>query len=89
MKYTVNFSKPAEKQLESIPKSEVKKIIKRAERLASEPFPKGCEKLKGSDFDIYRVRQGDYRILYRVFEERLFILVIKIGHRSDVYRVIH
>ena len=86
MKYKIEFSRPTEKQLESIPKSDVKKILKRAEKLASDPFPNGYEKLKGSDIEIYRVRQGDYRILYTVQEEKLFILIVKIGHRREVYR---
>jgi mRNA interferase RelE/StbE len=86
VKFKVHFSRAADRQLESISKSDVKKIIKRAEKLASDPFPNGHEKLKGSDIDIYRVRQGDYRILYTVHEEKLFILVVKIGHRREVYR---
>lgn len=86
MKYKVDFSKTAEKQLESIPKSDVKKIIKRADKLASDPFPNGYEKLKGSDIEVYRVRQGDYRILYTVLEQKLIVLIVKIGHRRDVYR---
>lgn len=86
MKYKVEFSKPAEEQLESIPKSDVKKILKRAEKLGSDPFPPGYEHIKGSQIETYRVRQGDYRILYTVYEERLIVLVIKIGHRKEVYR---
>ncbi len=86
MKYKVDFSKAAEDQLESIPKSDVKKIIKRAEKLGSDPFPDGYEHIKGSHVEVYRVRQGDYRILYTVHEERLLVLVVKIGHRREVYR---
>lgn len=86
MKYKVIFSKSADEQLESIPKSDVKKIIKKAEKLGSDPFPPGHEHIKGSHVAAYRVRQGDYRILYTVQEEKLIILVIKIGHRREVYR---
>lgn len=86
MKYKVDFSRAAEDQLESIPKSDVKKIIKRAEKLGSDPFPPGHEHLKGAAISIYRVRQGDYRILYTVHEEKLLVLVAKIGHRKEVYR---
>ncbi len=86
MKYKVDFSKTAEDQLEPIPKSDVKKIIKRAEKLGSDPFPVGYEHVKGVPIATYRVRQGDYRILYTVHEEKLIVLVIKIGHRREVYR---
>jgi mRNA interferase RelE/StbE len=86
VKYKVDFSKAAENQLESIPKVDVKKILKRAEKLGSNPFPAGYEHIKGSQIDIYRVRQGDYRILYTVNEERLIVLVVKVGHRKEVYR---
>ncbi len=86
MKYKVDFSKAAEDQLESIPKSDVKKIIKRAEKLSSNPFPVGYESVKGAPVETYRVRQGDYRILYTVHEKKLIVLVIKIGHRREVYR---
>ena len=53
--------------------------------LAEEPFPRGTRKLSGYD-DVYRVRAGRYRILYSVSESTLIIIVLKIGHRRDVYR---
>ncbi|MGD0664274.1 MAG: type II toxin-antitoxin system RelE/ParE family toxin [Rhabdochlamydiaceae bacterium] len=86
MKYKVEFSKTAEKQLESIPKSDVKRIIKKTEKLATDPFPSGHESIKGSQIDAYRIRQGDYRILYTVHNEKLIVLVVKIGHRREIYR---
>ena len=85
MKYKVELTRTAEKQLESIPKSDVKKIAKRIDKLVIDPFPNGSEKLKGAE-DTYRIRQGDYRILYSVFEKTLVILVFKISHRREVYR---
>lgn len=85
MTYKIEFSRMAEKQLDSIPRSDLNKMSKKIEKLALEPFPIGCEKLKGSD-DIYRIRQGDYRILYSVFEKKLIILILKIGHRREIYR---
>jgi mRNA interferase RelE/StbE len=85
VKYKVEFSEEAQDQLSLIPKGEAKKIVKRAEKLADAPFPPKCEKLEGSD-GIYRVRQGDYRILYSVIEKKLVVLVLKIGHRREVYR---
>lgn len=85
MIYEIEFSKIAEKQFDSIPKTEQKKIVKKIEKLASNPVPMGSEKLKGSD-DIYRIRQGDYRILYTILEKKLIVLILKIGHRREVYR---
>lgn len=85
MTLKVEFSRAAEKQLENIPSSDQKKIVKKAEKLADNPFPSGHEKLKGEDH-LYRIRQGDYRILYSVFEKKLLILIVKIGHRREVYR---
>ena len=54
------------------------------DRLASAPRPKDVKKLQGSD-DLYRVRAGDYRVIYPIQDKRLLILAVKIGHRSDVY----
>lgn len=85
MKYKIQFTKHAESQLTSLPKDEIKKISKRIDKLASDPFPPKCEKLEGEE-GVYRVRQGDYRILYSVFDKKLIILVLKIGHRREVYR---
>ena len=85
MKYKIEFSRPAEKQLADIQKNELKKIANKIDKLALNPFPEGHEKLKGHE-NIYRIRQGDYRVLYSVFENKLTILVIKIGHRREIYR---
>lgn len=85
MIYKIEFAKAAEKQLRDIPKADVQKIAKRIEKLASEPFPHQCEKLAGEE-SVYRVRQGDYRILYSVFDKKLLVLIVKIGHRRDVYK---
>lgn len=85
MIYKIEFTRPAEKQLSDLPRNELKKISKRIDKLAVNPFPPGYEKMKGED-DLYRIRQGDYRILYAVFEKKLLILIVKIGHRREVYR---
>ena len=83
--YKIEFSKPAEKQLSDLPKTELMKIKKRIEKLAADPFPPKCEKMEGKE-DIYRVRQGDYRILYSVFDKKLIVLILKIGNRREVYK---
>lgn len=61
------------------------RIARRIDNLATDPRPQGCEKITGSD-DLYRIRVGDYRVVYQVRDERLLILVILIGHRRDIYR---
>ena len=59
-------------------------MVRRIQALGSEPRPPGCEKLAGKEG--YRVRQGDYRILYTLDDEQRALVVVKIGHRRDVYR---
>lgn len=85
MTYKIEFAKSAEKQLTDLPKIELKKLAKKIDKLASDPLPVGHEKMKGHD-NLYRIRQGDYRILYSIFEQKLIILIVKIGHRREVYR---
>jgi len=72
------------KELQKIPKRDVSRIIDKIRSLSSNPRPPGCEKL--SSDEKYRVRQGRYRIIYSIEDEKLVVLVIKIGHRKDVYR---
>ena len=61
------------------------RIVTQIQTLAVNPFPQGCRKLSG-EADTYRVRAGNYRIIYEVEGKNLLILVLKIGHRKDVYR---
>jgi mRNA interferase RelE/StbE len=60
-------------------------IIEKIQALASHPRPAGYAKLHGAD-DLYRVRQGDYRIIYQILDKALVVIVVKIGHRKEVYR---
>jgi mRNA interferase RelE/StbE len=82
--YSLRIKRSAEKELRRIPKVDLRRIVQRLERLATEPRPPGCEKLFAEN--VYRVRQGDYRILYSVDDGEGAIEVIKIGHRREVYR---
>jgi mRNA interferase RelE/StbE len=82
--YEVAFRKSVTKDLRAFPKQEVKRIMQRIRALADDPRPAGCEKL--SDQERYRVRQGAYRIIYEIEDARLIVLVVKVGHRRDVYR---
>ena len=82
--YKLYFRKSAVKELEKLPKTALRKIIKKIELLSDEPRPAGCEKLSGQE--LYRVRQGDYRIVYSIQDNELTIWVIKVGHRKNIYK---
>lgn len=82
--YRLVFKRSVAKDLRVLPKADVAAILRRTEGLAEDPRPPGCEKLSGQDR--YRVRQGAYRILYEIRDEVLVVTVVKVGHRSDVYR---
>ena len=83
-KYKIYIKPTAVKELQKIPKRDVSKIIDKIRSLSSNPRPPGCEKLSADEK--YRVRQGRYRIIYSIEDGKLVVLVIKIGHRKDVYR---
>ncbi|HZJ09193.1 MAG TPA: type II toxin-antitoxin system RelE/ParE family toxin [Trueperaceae bacterium] len=83
--YEVLIKEPALLELASISrKQDLRKIAQRISSLAQQPRPLGCEKLSGSDR--YRVRQGDFRIIYEVSDSTSTVVVVKIGNRRDVYR---
>ncbi len=83
--YAVEFLPSAAKTLSNLDDAVRRRIARRIDRLAVEPRGGGAILLRGAE-DVWRCRVGDYRILYRVEDERLVILVIRIGHRRDVYR---
>jgi mRNA interferase RelE/StbE len=82
--YRLLIKPTAVKELEALPAKDRRRIVPRIEGRASEPRPHGCEKLSG--LEQYRVRQGDYRVVYGVDDEARVVIVVKIGHRRDVYR---
>jgi mRNA interferase RelE/StbE len=82
--YEILFKESVWKDLKKIPKRELKKIWSRVEKLGNDPRPMGCEKLTGEE--LYRIRQGNYRIVYSIQDNELTVWVIKVGHRKDVYR---
>jgi mRNA interferase RelE/StbE len=82
--YRLVFKRSVVKDLRVLPKRDVKRILERMQALSTDPRPPGCEKLSGRER--YRVRQGVYRIIYEIEDDRLVILVVKAGHRSTVYR---
>ena len=79
------FIKPsAAKEIEAVPKPDRRRIVAKIMSLSSDPRPPGCEKLSGHDQ--YRIRQGNYRILYETHDLKLIVVVVNVGHRRDVYR---
>lgn len=83
--YTIVVSRIAEKQLEQLPKPAANAVWEKIRSLATDPRPKGCKKLQGYERE-YRIRSGDYRVVYRVEDDVLVIEVIGVGHRKDIYR---
>ncbi len=82
--YSIFFRKSVWKDFDPIPKRDLKRILDRIAALAAQPRPHGCEKLSGQER--YRLRQGRYRIVYSVEDDKLAVWVVKVGHRKDVYR---
>ena len=83
-KYRLVFKKSVSKDLRALPKRDIACILKCIRSLAEEPRPQGCEKLSGQER--YRVRQGMYRIIYEIQDGVLTVVVVKVGHRREIYR---
>ena len=83
-RYEVRFRKSVSKDLESIPKRDVQRIVAAIGALADNPRPPQSRKLSGAEK--YRLRCGAYRILYEIQDDILLVCVAKVGHRKDVYR---
>ena len=82
--YSLEIKRSAAKELADLPDKDRRRVIARIQSLAADPRPTGAEKLSGQER--YRLRQGDYRILYEIHDHVLLIIVVKIGHRREVYR---
>jgi len=82
--YSLVFKKSVAKDLRNIPNKDVKRILKCVELLRKNPRADGCTKLSGQER--YRVRQGVYRVVYEIQDAELIILVVKVAHRSVVYK---
>ncbi len=85
MKYTLEILPSAERELAALPTKDRQRVDKQICALAGDPRPVGMKALKGHK-SVYRIRAGKYRVIYQVRDELLIVLVVKVGHRRDVYR---
>ena len=82
-RYRLVFRKSVAKDLRRLPNKDVARILKRLKALAEDPRAPGCEKLSGQER--YRIRVGVYRVVYQIKDDLLVVVVVKVGHRRDVY----
>jgi mRNA interferase RelE/StbE len=83
--YSVELTRTAEKQLRRIAKRDRSRLVEAMHGLADRPRHRGGRKLQGYD-DVYRIRMGQYRIVYEILEDRVIVIVLKVGHRKDIYK---
>ena len=83
--YKIVWKHSARKELEKLPKAIIGKVVKAVEELSDTPYPKGVRKMVGVE-QTFRLRVGDYRVVYNVFDDVLTIEIIRVKHRKDVYR---
>ncbi|MEY2828883.1 MAG: hypothetical protein RIQ33_741 [Bacteroidota bacterium] len=84
MKYTIFVERYAQKQIAKLNKSAIPLIKNAIAELADNPRPSGYKKLKGED--AYRIRVGDYRIIYEINDKQIIITVVSVGHRKEIYK---
>jgi len=84
--YTITFAQSARKELERLSASVVSRIFPRIEALAQNPRPLGCRKLRGFE-NLWRIRVGDYRVIYQVFDDEMVVDIVAVRHRSQAYRL--
>ena len=82
-KYSVLYTEAFYKSLVPIPKKDAKRILQKAQLLAEDPRPPGSQKLASQEK--YRIRQGNYRIIYKIENDQLIVIVVKVGHQRQVY----
>ena len=85
MKYRIEFSPTAESQFKKLPKEVQIRLKHRIDSLIENPFPRGVKKLSAQE-NFYRLRRGDHRIIYQVQGKAFLVLILKLGHRKNVYR---
>lgn len=81
--YRLEFRTSVARDLRRVPARDVQRILRRIDSLRADPRPPGSEKLSGQER--YRIRQGNYRIIYEIKDDMLLVIVVRVGHRRDVY----
>lgn len=84
--YKIEIKKSAAKEIENLPSTVLIRVISHIQELVNDPRPVGCKKLSGDEK--YRLRVGDYRILYEIEDEIVTVYVVKVAHRKEVYRML-
>lgn len=85
MAYSIEFTAAAKRQFDKLPQAVKRRLADTVERLSQNPRPPSVKKLSDGE-GLFRVRSGDCRIVYRIEDNRLLVLVVKIGHRREIYR---
>jgi len=85
--YRIEVTPRAQKDLKALPTRERQRVAEQIDGLKTDPGPTGCKKLKGRE-DFYRIRVGDYRVVYQIEDEVLFILIVRAGDRKEIYEII-
>lgn len=83
--YKIEWKRSATKELRKLPRQMISKVVAAVDSLSSNPYPQGVRKLVSTE-NSYRIRVGDYRVLYNIVEKKLIVEIIRVGHRKDIYR---
>ncbi len=82
--YKIELRRRAQRALDKLPKTDFRAIVEAIRELAQTPRPRGVEKVKSTG--LWRIRQGDYRIIYAIDDNRQIIIIVRVGHRREIYR---
>ena len=83
--YRIEWKNSAYKELQKLPRPTIVKVVAAISDLSNDPYPSGVKKIIGSERS-YRIRVGDYRVIYEIVEDKLIIEIVRVRHRKDVYR---
>lgn len=84
--YKIELRRRAQRAMDRLPKTDFRAVVEAIKELAQTPGPRGVEKVKSTG--LWRLRQGDYRIIYAIDDNRQIIIVVRVGHRREIYRAI-
>lgn len=84
--YKIRLDRKVKKDLKSVSAKDIKRIKSAIQDLSTNPRPDGCTKLKGDKRDYYRIRVGNYRVVYSINDDILLIVVVRVGHRREIYK---